>query len=83
MAAEYKRLLSDVRDQYTDARDWNLRYKASFKDIHCMELGALITAMHKPLELGREGCCSIGKGWSTKSVTKWVKGGSLTKYIHW
>ncbi len=53
MSAEHKRLFSDIKDQYSDARDWNMRYKASFKDIHRMELGALITTMHKPLELGK------------------------------
>jgi len=52
MSAEYKRLLSDIRDQYSDARDWNLRYKAAFKDIHLMELGTLISTMQNPLELG-------------------------------
>ena len=54
MSAEYKRLLSDIRDQYSDARDWNLRYKAAFKDIHLMELGTLISTMQNPLELGEK-----------------------------
>ena len=52
LSAEHKRLLSDLKDQYTDARDWNLRYKEAFKDIHGAELGTLITAMHKSLDLG-------------------------------
>ena len=51
MSAEQRRLLQDLRDQYTDSQDWNLRYKAVFKDIHGPELGTLITTM-KPLDLG-------------------------------
>ena len=54
MLADHKRLMGDLKDQYTDARDWNLRYKAAFKGIHGSELGVCINA---PLELG-EGCLS-------------------------
>ena len=53
--AEHKRLVSDLKDQYTDACDWNLRYKGAFKGIHGSELGAFISAMQKPLELGEGG----------------------------
>ena len=52
MLADQKRLIGDLKDQYADAVDWNIRYKAAFKGIHGSELGALINAMQKPLELG-------------------------------
>ena len=54
MLADHKRPIGDLNDQYADARDWNLRYKAAFKGIHGSELGACINAIQKPLELGEE-----------------------------
>ena len=56
MLAEHKRLVSDLKDQYADAHDWNLRYKAAFKGIHGSELGTCINAVQKPLELGKCTC---------------------------
>ena len=55
MMAEHKRLVGDLKDQYTDACEWNLRYKAAFKGIHGSELGSFISTMQKPLELGPPG----------------------------
>ena len=52
ITAEHKRLVGDLRDQYADAHEWNMRYKDAFKGIHGSELGAFISAMQKPLELG-------------------------------
>ena len=67
MMAEHKRLVGDLKGQYDEACDWNLRYKAAFKGIHGSELGSFINAMQKPLELGvlymGVGLCRW-KGWA-------------------
>lgn len=52
MMADYKRLMNNLKDQYADSHEWNTRYKAAFKSIHGAELGSLINAMQKPLDLG-------------------------------
>ncbi len=69
MMAEHKRLVGDLKGQYDEACDWNLRYKAAFKGIHGSELGSFISAMQKPLELG--------KGWENSRVEL------LKAYVPW
>lgn len=53
--AEHKRLLADIARKYQEAVDWNVKHKDAFRTIHGARLGALISHMQNPLDLGPPG----------------------------
>jgi len=53
LMADHKRLVGDLSNMYHGAVEWNVKHKDAFRTIHGAGLGALISHMQNPLDLGR------------------------------